>query len=123
MPRVRVISDTHGLLRPEAIVFLRGSDFIVDAGDIGTAGVLHPDLIATANTGCYAFYVKLQSLLFLAFMLFEAQGPTSPARATALMDTELRTGAHKNRLGVCYCLFNVASPLPRYRVLAQLPVC
>jgi uncharacterized protein len=40
MPRVGVISDTHGLLRPEAMVFLRGSDFIVHAGDIGTAGVL-----------------------------------------------------------------------------------
>jgi uncharacterized protein len=40
MPRVGVISDTHGLLRPEAMAFLRGSDFIVHAGDIGTAGVL-----------------------------------------------------------------------------------
>ncbi|MGH8606512.1 MAG: metallophosphoesterase family protein [Gammaproteobacteria bacterium] len=40
MPRVGVISDTHGLLRPEAMVFLRGSDFIVHAGDIGAAGVL-----------------------------------------------------------------------------------
>jgi uncharacterized protein len=40
MPRVGVISDTHGLLRPEAMKFLRGSDFIVHAGDIGTAGVL-----------------------------------------------------------------------------------
>jgi predicted phosphodiesterase len=35
-----VISDTHGLLRPEAVAFLRGSDFIVHAGDIGSAGVL-----------------------------------------------------------------------------------
>jgi putative phosphoesterase len=40
MPRVGVISDTHGLLRPEAIAILRGSDFIVHAGDIGDAGVL-----------------------------------------------------------------------------------
>lgn len=40
MPRVGLISDTHGLLRPEAIAFLRGSDFIVHAGDIGDAGVL-----------------------------------------------------------------------------------
>jgi hypothetical protein len=27
--RVGLISDTHGLLRPEAVAFLRGSDFIV----------------------------------------------------------------------------------------------
>jgi putative phosphoesterase len=40
MPRVGLISDTHGLLRPEAVAFLRGSDFIVHAGDIGDAGVL-----------------------------------------------------------------------------------
>jgi hypothetical protein len=40
MPRVGLISDTHGLLRPEAVTFLRGSDFIVHAGDIGDADVL-----------------------------------------------------------------------------------
>jgi putative phosphoesterase len=40
MPRVGVISDTHGLLRPEAVAFLRGSDRIVHAGDIGNAAVL-----------------------------------------------------------------------------------
>jgi len=39
--RVGLISDTHGLLRPEAIAFLRGSDFIVHAGDIGDANVLN----------------------------------------------------------------------------------
>jgi len=34
MLRVGLISDTHGLLRPEATAFLRGSDFIVHGGDI-----------------------------------------------------------------------------------------
>jgi putative phosphoesterase len=38
--RIGLISDTHGLLRPEALAFLRGSDFIVHAGDIGHAAVL-----------------------------------------------------------------------------------
>jgi putative phosphoesterase len=37
---VGLISDTHGLLRPEALEYLRGSDFIVHAGDIGTPGIL-----------------------------------------------------------------------------------
>src|ERR1700761_481304 len=32
---VGLISDTHGLLRPEAVDVLRGSDFILHAGDIG----------------------------------------------------------------------------------------
>jgi putative phosphoesterase len=40
MSRIGLISDTHGLLRPAAIAFLRGSDFIVHAGDIGDASVL-----------------------------------------------------------------------------------
>ena len=35
-----LISDTHGLLRPEAVRALRGSDLIVHAGDIGKAAVL-----------------------------------------------------------------------------------
>jgi len=38
--RVALLSDTHGLLRPEAHAFLRGADHIVHAGDIGDAGVL-----------------------------------------------------------------------------------
>jgi uncharacterized protein len=38
--RLGLISDTHGLLRPEAMEFLRGSDFIVHAGDIGDSGIL-----------------------------------------------------------------------------------
>jgi len=37
---VGVISDTHGLLRPQAIDSLRGSDLIVHAGDVGDLEVL-----------------------------------------------------------------------------------
>ena len=40
MLRVGLISDTHGLLRPEALAFLAGSDHIVHGGDICDAGVL-----------------------------------------------------------------------------------
>ena len=35
-----VISDTHGLLRPEAIEALRGSDGILHAGDVGAPEIL-----------------------------------------------------------------------------------
>ena len=35
-----VISDTHGLLRPEAIHALRGSDLIIHAGDVGDPAIL-----------------------------------------------------------------------------------
>ena len=40
MLRVGLISDTHGLLRPEAKSFLRGCDFIVHSGDIGDPEIL-----------------------------------------------------------------------------------
>ena len=40
MARVGIISDTHGLLRPEALAFLGGCQHIVHGGDIGTAEVL-----------------------------------------------------------------------------------
>jgi putative phosphoesterase len=38
--RVGLISDTHGLLRPQALDALAGSDFIVHAGDIGEPAIL-----------------------------------------------------------------------------------
>ena len=37
---IGVVSDTHGLLRPEALRRLRGVDRIVHAGDVGTPEVL-----------------------------------------------------------------------------------
>ena len=38
--RIGLISDTHGLLRPEALAFLAGCDGIIHAGDICDASVL-----------------------------------------------------------------------------------
>lgn len=40
MLRIGLISDTHGLLRPQALDALRGSAHLVHAGDIGSAGIL-----------------------------------------------------------------------------------
>jgi putative phosphoesterase len=37
---VGLISDTHGLVRPQALAALRGVDHIIHAGDIGSAAVL-----------------------------------------------------------------------------------
>jgi len=38
--KVGVISDTHGLLRPEALAALKGSEQIIHAGDIGDPTIL-----------------------------------------------------------------------------------
>ena len=40
MIEIGLISDTHKLLRPEAIEALRGCSHIVHAGDIGDPGVI-----------------------------------------------------------------------------------
>lgn len=47
MARIGVISDTHGLLRPEALAALQGVDHIVHAGDVGKPEIL-PALRAIA---------------------------------------------------------------------------
>jgi putative phosphoesterase len=38
--RIGIISDTHGLLRPEAVELLRGSQHIIHAGDIGSPEII-----------------------------------------------------------------------------------
>ncbi len=40
MSTLGVISDTHGLLRPEALAALRGVDHILHAGDVGDPAIL-----------------------------------------------------------------------------------
>jgi putative phosphoesterase len=37
---IGVVSDTHGLVRPEAIAALRGCDLVLHAGDVGRPEVL-----------------------------------------------------------------------------------
>jgi uncharacterized protein len=43
--RIGVISDTHGLLRPEALKALQGAEHILHAGDVGD-----PTILATLRT-------------------------------------------------------------------------
>lgn len=40
MTTIGLISDTHGLLRPETVDALAGSDLIIHAGDIGSAEII-----------------------------------------------------------------------------------
>ena len=50
---VGVISDTHGLLRPEAVDALRGADMIIHAGDVG-----NPELIDALRGIAPTFVVR-----------------------------------------------------------------
>ena len=62
---VGVISDTHGLLRPEAVAALRGSHLIVHAGDVGGPDVLDqlrtlaPTYAVRGNIDTQAWAAKL----------------------------------------------------------------
>lgn len=48
-----IISDTHGLLRPEAELALRGVELIIHAGDVG-----HPDVLAKLKRIAPVFAVR-----------------------------------------------------------------
>lgn len=51
--RVGIISDTHGLLRPEAERLLAGVDAIIHAGDVG-----HPDVLRKLKEIAPVFAVR-----------------------------------------------------------------
>jgi uncharacterized protein len=63
--RVGLISDTHGLLRPEARTFLARSDYIIHGGDIGSAQILEelaalaPLVAVRGNNDIEAWAVRL----------------------------------------------------------------
>ncbi len=54
--KIGVISDTHGLIRPEALEALRGSELIIHAGDVGrreiidTLSTIAPVVAVRGNT-------------------------------------------------------------------------
>ncbi|HEY6618491.1 MAG TPA: metallophosphoesterase family protein [Steroidobacteraceae bacterium] len=59
--RVGLISDTHGLLRPEVLAYLHGSDHIIHAGDVCDPSVLEalaaiaPVTAVRGNNDCGAW--------------------------------------------------------------------
>jgi putative phosphoesterase len=50
---IGLISDTHGLLRPQALRALEGSDMIIHAGDVGA-----PEILETLKTLAPVFAVR-----------------------------------------------------------------
>ncbi|HEY4972060.1 MAG TPA: metallophosphoesterase family protein, partial [Steroidobacteraceae bacterium] len=69
--RVGVISDTHGLLRPQATAFLRGCDHIVHGGDIGSPEILEqlatvaPVTAVRGNNDTQAWSLRLPATCLL----------------------------------------------------------
>jgi putative phosphoesterase len=71
--RVGLISDTHGLLRPEALAWLTGSDHIIHGGDIGNAAILEqlaalaPLSVVRGNNDTAAWAREIPETLLLRF--------------------------------------------------------
>jgi putative phosphoesterase len=69
--KIGLISDTHGLLRPEALAALKSSELIIHAGDIGKLEVLEmlnrvaPVLAIRGNNDRDAWAKKLPDILNL----------------------------------------------------------
>src|SRR6478736_9758770 len=57
---IGIISDTHGLLRPEAVEALRGSEHIIHAGDIGAPEII-PELRKIAPVTAIRGNVDMQA--------------------------------------------------------------
>ena len=72
--KIGLISDTHGLLRPEALRALRGCDLIIHAGDVGKPEILEA-LNALAPVTAVSGNIE--------------QGPQAPAWARALPETAI----------------------------------
>jgi uncharacterized protein len=71
--RIGLISDTHGLVRPEALQALAGVDHIIHAGDIGGAAVIEalsaiaPVDVVRGNNDKDPWGAKLPAWLALEF--------------------------------------------------------
>ena len=103
---VGVISDTHGLLRPEAILALQGCDLILHAGDIGTRAILE-DLQAIApviavkgnnDQGKWANTLPVTHRLTVgryAFLLTHDAAMVSPETVTPPIDVLVSGHSHK----------------------------
>jgi uncharacterized protein len=68
---IGLISDTHGLLRPEALIALQGSELIIHAGDVGKPEVVEalktiaPVIAVRGNvdTGAWAAALPATSII------------------------------------------------------------
>jgi putative phosphoesterase len=126
MKTIGVISDTHGVLRPEAVKALRGVDLIIHAGDVGRSDILEalrqiaPVFVVRGNTD-YEEWARTLPLTervqvdqHLIFVLHDRQqlGPNPETRAfAAIISGHSHKPAIEHRRGVLY--LNPGSAGPR----------
>jgi putative phosphoesterase len=126
MHTIGVISDTHGLIRPEAIQALQGVEHILHAGDIGNSKVLEalrqiaPVTAVRGNTDCEPWSQAFQKTavaeidgLFL-YLIHDLQAlDLNPAAAgfSAVIHGHSHEARELTQNGVLY--FNPGSAGPR----------
>jgi putative phosphoesterase len=132
MVKIGVISDTHGLLRPEAVEGLRGSDFLIHAGDIDEPTILDklaelaPVTAVRGNVDRGAWTKKLPTSavlevgcvsIYVVHNLQELDLKPEAAGFAAVIYGHTHVPKKENKNGVLY--FNPGSAGPRR---FQLPV-
>lgn len=126
MLSIGVISDTHGLLRPETFEALRGSDHIIHAGDVGDPGILDelgelaPVTAVRGNIdrGAWARQLPQDELLelnglslYIVHILAELDLKPEAAGIAAVVYGHSHVPKQETRNGVLY--FNPGSAGPR----------
>lgn len=130
---IGVISDTHGLLRPEALEALRGSEAIIHAGDVGDPEILDelsklaPVTAVRGNVDRGAWARKLPETavleigivsIYVLHNIDQLDIKPEAARFSAVIYGHSHVPKQESRTGVLY--FNPGSAGPkRFR----LPVC
>ena len=124
--KIGVISDTHGLLRPEAIAALQGVELILHAGDIGKPQILDalnavaPVIAVRGNNdkGSLSDQIAETQLVTVGnvsiFMIHDLKGITVDAvraRYDIVISGHSHKAAYQTRDGVLF--FNPGSAGPR----------
>ena len=123
---IGVISDTHGLLRPEALEALRGCERIIHAGDVGSADVLSqlrdlaPVVAVRGNVDSEAWAMRLprtatvkigSHTVYVLHVLEDLEIEPSPAGISAVVYGHSHKPSIEERDGVIY--LNPGSAGPR----------
>lgn len=129
---IGLISDTHGLMRQEALTALRGTDLIIHAGDVGKPGIIEqlravaPVVAVRANIdkGAWASQLPMTAVAeagsALIYVLHDIQQlDLDPAAAefNIVVSGHSHKPSHTERAGVMY--LNPGSAGPRR---FQLPI-
>ena len=131
--RIGLISDTHGLLRPEAVEALQGVDLIIHAGDVGAPevlerlGALVPVVAVRGNVDRGAWADKLPATaivepgIFVTHDVKEMRIDPAAAGYRAVISGHSHRPSQSERDGVLYVNPGAAGPR-RFRLPVTIAI-